>query len=58
MSYDSDSYEGESIDRHAPKRMRKTFDKRRGPVAARSTSHVPSKPAAGLHRRRRRHYGL
>lgn len=53
-----DSFEDESTERRVPKRMRKSFDKRRGPVAARSTMHVPTKPAAGLHRRRRRHYGL
>jgi hypothetical protein len=53
-----DSFEDESIERHVPKRMRKSFDKRKGPVAARSTIHATTKPASGLHRRRRRHYGL
>jgi len=53
-----ESFEDASVDRSVPKRMRKSFDKRRGPVASRGTSHIGNKPASGLHRRRRRHYGL
>ena len=59
MSFDYEQHsEDPSVDRSVPKRLRKSFDKRSGPVAARSTSHLTSKPASGLHRRRRRHYGL
>ncbi len=37
MSYEpTESSEDASVDRHVPKRMRKSFDKRRGPVAARN----------------------
>jgi hypothetical protein len=60
MSYESmDSFEDHSVERPAPKRLRKSFDKRRAPVSTRGTSHQPAKStAAGVHRRRRRHYGL
>ena len=51
--------EDENIDRRAPKAMRKTFDKRRGPAAVRSSSHYAAKPVgSGMHRRKRRRYGL
>ena len=59
MSFDQDAFfEDESVDRRVPKRFRKSFDKRRAPSAARTTSHVPTKPASGLHQRRRRRYGV
>jgi hypothetical protein len=59
MSVDPDEFfEDETIDRRVPKRIRKTFDKRRAPTAARTTSHMPTKPASGLHHRRRRRYGI
>jgi hypothetical protein len=59
MSHEpTESSEDASVDRHVPKRMRKSFDKRRGPVAARGTNYVQGNSAVGLHRRRRRHYGL
>jgi hypothetical protein len=48
----------ESIDRRVPKRLRKSFEKRSAPVAARTSSHNVVKPTGGMKNRRRRHYGL
>jgi len=55
----NESFEDENVERRAPKAMRKTFDKRRGPSAVRASSHYAAKPVgSGMHRRRRRRYGV
>ncbi len=53
-----ESLEDENVDRRIPKSMRKTYTKRSGPVAARTSSHQTPKPLSGLHRRHRRRYGV
>jgi len=58
MSFDFGNIsEDPNIDRRIPKSMRKTYDKRRGPIAARSSTNGP-KPGTGIHHRHRRRYGL
>ena len=47
-----------NFDRRLPKRAQKSFDKRRAPTAARSQMPQSNKNINGIHRRRRRQYGV